>query len=492
MRTLRRHRRWSGIRTAGLAAAPVLSAAVLVLAVATPTQANVALTQVSSDPYSNSTSQHRTEVEPDTFSFGSTIVSVFQVGRIFGGGAANIGFATSTNSGATWTSGFLPGITTVAGGTAAAVSDPSVAFDAQHNVWLISSLPINSSGGTIGVVTSRSTNGGLTWSNPVTTTTGSVDKNWIACDNTASSPFYGHCYTEYDITSSGNAIRLRTSTDGGLSWGPARASSDGATGLGGQPVVRPNGTVIMPYLASNGQIRSFRSIDGGNSWRASVLVATPSKHQVAGGIRVDADLPSAEIDAAGTVYVAFYDCRFRSGCPSNDIVLSKSTSETTWAAPVRVPIDPVTSTADHFVPGIGVDRSTSGSTTRVGLTYYFYPTANCTATTCQLDVGYISSTNGGSTWSAATQLAGPMTVSWLPNTSQGRMFGDYISTSVLSGGQAFPTIAVANAPSGGLFDLAMYVPTGGLPVSGGALRVTRQLRQPGPAASPHRPAATAR
>src|SRR5215475_10618165 len=292
--------------------------------------------------------------------------------------------------------------------------------------------------------------------------------------------------------SSGNAIRLRTSTDGGLSWGPARASSDGATGLGGQPVVRPNGTVIMPYLASNGQIRSFRSIDGGNSWRASVLVATPSKHQVAGGIRVNTDLPSAEIDAAGTVYVAFYDCRFRSGCPSNDIVLSKSTSETTWAAPVRVPIDPVTSTADHFVPGIGVDRSTSGSTARVGLTYYFYPNANCTATTCQLDVGYISSANGGSTWSAATQLAGPMTVSWLPNTSQGRMFGDYISTSVLSGGQAFPTIAVANAPSGGLFDLAMYVPTGGLPVSGGTLHVTRQLRQPGPVASPHRPAATAR
>jgi hypothetical protein len=415
------------------------------------------------------------------------------VGRIFGGGAANIGFATSTNSGATWTRGFLPGITTVAGGTSAAVSDPSVAFDARHNVWLISSLPINASGGTVGVVTSRSSDGGLTWSNPVTTTTGSVDKNWIACDNTTSSPFYGRCYTEYDITSSGNAIRLRTSADGGLTWGPARASSDGASGLGGQPVVRPNGTVIMPYLASTGQIRSFRSIDGGTSWRASVLVATPAKHTVAGGIRVGADLPSAEIDAAGTVYVAFYDCRFRSGCPSNDIVLSKSTSETTWAAPVRVPIDATTSTVDHFVPGIGLDRTTSGASARVGLTYYFYPTANCTAATCQLDVGYISSTNGGTTWSAATQLAGPMTVSWLPNTSQGRMFGDYISTSVLPAGRAFPTIAVANSPSGGLFDLAMYVPTGGLPVNGGAARATVTPAAPArPAAPAERPAATAR
>jgi hypothetical protein len=166
--------------------------------------------------------------------------------------------------------------------------------------------------------------------------------------------------------------------------------------------------------------------------------------------------------------VAFQDCRFRAGCPANDIVLSKSTSETTWAAPVRVPIDVTTSTVDHFVPGIGVDRTTAGATARIGLAYYFYPTANCTAATCQLSVGYLSSTNGGTSWSAATQVAGPMTVSWLPNTTQGRMFGDYISTSVLPGGQAFPVVAVANAPTGGVFDQAMYVPTGGLPVTGGA------------------------
>jgi hypothetical protein len=117
-----------------------------------------------------------------------------------------------------------------------------------------------------------------------------------------------------------------------------------------------------------------------------------------------------------------------------------------------------------------VDRSASGSTARLGLTYYFYPTANCTASTCRLIVGYISSTNGGTTWSPATQLAGPMTVSWLPTTSQGRMFGDYISTSVIPGGPAFPVIPVANTPSGGLFDLAMYIPTGGLSVTGGSAR----------------------
>ena len=68
-----------------------------------PASAAVPLTQMSSDPFTNTTSQHRTEVEPDTFSFGQTIVSAFQVGRFFDGGASDIGLATSTNGGASWT-----------------------------------------------------------------------------------------------------------------------------------------------------------------------------------------------------------------------------------------------------------------------------------------------------------------------------------------------------------------------------------------------------
>ena len=89
-----------------------------------------------------------------------------------------------------------------------------------------------------------------------------------------------------------------------------------------------------------------------------------------------------------------------------------------------------------------MDRSTSGASTRIGLTYYYYyyyyyyPTAACTSTTCQLNVGFISSTNGGASWSAATNVAGSMSLSWLANTSQGRMVGDYIFTSVPAGGRA--------------------------------------------------------
>jgi hypothetical protein len=443
--------------------------------------ANVALTQVSTDPFTNTTSQHRTEVEPDTFASGSTIVSAFQVGRFFDGGASDVGFATSTNGGSTWTQGMLPGVTKFQGGGAFdRASDAAVAFDARHNTWMISSLAIRDTGGVVGaaVLTSRSTNGGLTWTNPVTTAgagSGNLDKNWIVCDNTSTSPFFGNCYTEFDDNGAGNAVRMAVSSNGGASW-TVRTTS--ATGLGGQPVVRPNGTVLVPYLTNTGQIRSFRSTDGGATWRATVLVATVQDHPVAGGLRSE-PLPSAEIDSAGTAYVVWQDCRFQSGCPANDMVMSKSTSETTWGPVTRVTSDG----GDHFIPGVGVDRATSGSTARIGLTYYRYPTANCTASTCQLTVGYTSSTNGGTSWSAPTQLAGPMNLSWIADTSQGRMVADYLSTSIV-GGRAWPVVAVANAPSGGTFDEAMYVPTGGLPITGGVRRaVTAPVHTAG--ARPH-------
>src|SRR2546421_7629261 len=113
--------------------------------------------QISSDPFTQATcaasalTNHHTEVEPDTFSNGSTIVATFQVGRISDGGSCAIGFATSANNGSSWTIGLLPGITKYAGGGPNdRATDPSVAFDASHKVWLISSLTLLEAGGVHG------------------------------------------------------------------------------------------------------------------------------------------------------------------------------------------------------------------------------------------------------------------------------------------------------------------------------------------------------
>src|SRR5919201_1653212 len=121
--------------------------------------ANVALTKLSTDPFTNTSSQHRTQVEPDSFAFGSTIVAAFQSGRFFDGGASDIGWATSTDAGGTWKHGFLPRITKYQGaGPYDRASDPSVAYDAAHQVWLIQSLALRETPSVSGaaVVVSRS------------------------------------------------------------------------------------------------------------------------------------------------------------------------------------------------------------------------------------------------------------------------------------------------------------------------------------------------
>ena len=439
-----------------------------------PAAAATTLLQISSDPYTNTISQHRTEVEPDTLSVGSTIVSAFQVGRVFDGGAANIGFATSTNGGRAWTQGFLPGTTpfSTPPGPWARTSDPSVAYDARHGVWLISFLGLFPNGSSaVDVLVSRSTNG-LTWSNPVAVNTDGHfnDKNWTVCDNTPTSPFFGNCYTEFDDNTLGDLIQMSTSRDGGLSWGSGLATANNAHGIGGQPLVQPSGRVIVPINGFAGRnnflIVSFTSDNGGTSWSKTNIVARVAFRLPAGGLRATIPLPSAEMDAAGKVYAVWSDCHFEPSCPASDLVLSTSTDGKAWSKLTRLPLDPVRSGVDHFIPGLAVDRTTSGSSARLVVTFYYYPVSNCTTATCQLNVGYATSGTGGATWTANTHLAGPMSLAWLPNTSQGFMVGDYISTS-FSGAPAFPALDLANAPSGGLLDESTYTVRGGLSVAGG-------------------------
>lgn len=427
-----------------------MAVGVALLVVATGSAGSVLATPIGNDPYTNGGPQHKTQLEPDSFAFGSTIVAVTQSGRYYGGGgSSNIVFSSSQNNGRTWTTGGLPGTTVNEGGTWPRISDPSVAYDPQDNVWLALGLGIDSGGTGHILLVNRSTNGGVTWSNPVVAAVsgGSFwDKTWITCDTWSASPNYGNCYIQYDDNGAGNAMRMVTSTDGGATWGPIR-SPGCSSGLGGQPVVQPNGTVVVPYSNNGGAISSFKSTDGGNSWGSCTFVASVNEHGVAGNIRTFS-LPSAEVAGDGRVYVAWQDCRFRTGCLANDIVFSTSMDGTTWSSPTRIPIDVTSSGIDHFLPGIAVDKATFGGTTHLAVTYYYFPVSNCTVSTCDLTVGFTSSLDGGTTWMTGRRIAGPMRIGWIANTNQGYMVGDYISTSFTSDGKAHAIFSLAKPPSG--------------------------------------------
>ena len=454
-------------------AVAIVGAVGLVLSSAATASAAVPVTTVSTDPYTNTTSYHQTQVEPDTYSFGSTIVAAFQSGRFSDGGSSNIGYATSTDNGATWTNGFLPGTTVYAtpAGPWARISDPTVAYDAKHNVWIIIGLPLDASVNAQGLIASRSTDGGLTFQSPVTVSlhAGFYDKQWMTCDDTATSPFYGNCYAEW----SGNTgVVMSRSTDGGLTWAMSTTPSNG--GSGGQPVVTNDGTVVVPFTSF--QMQSIVSTNGGVSYTGPNTISTGTDHFVAGSLRTEL-LGSAEVDGAGKVYFVWQDCRFRSGCSANDIVMSTSTDGVTWTPVVRIPIDPVTSTADHFIPAIAADKATSGATAHLGLAFYFYPKANCSTSTCKLQAGFMNSLDGGTTWSKPVRITHAMHLTWLPFTTLGYMVGDYISTSYGSNGRAYPVLAQADTTSNcttavlGSCHEYMIAPTNGLAPATGSIRV---------------------
>jgi len=424
--------------------------------------------RLSRDPFTDEDGQHQTQVEPSSFAVGSTIVTAFQAGRMVDGGASGIGFATSKDGGAHWRSGYLPSLTTVSSpaGDAPSASDPVVAWDAQHGTWLIATVAESEI--RVRTLVSRSRDG-LTWSAPVVAAADPSeddDKEWVTCDNGSLSPFRGHCYLSYlDVRSS--TIRTRISTNGGLTWSAPVESVPG-TDLGfengSQPVVQPDGTLVIVYeLAAGGehyadpaanQIQAVRSTDGGRTFSAPVTVARVQAEDVR-GIRAPT-LPGAAADAGGTIYVVWGDCRFREDCSDDDMVVARSRDGLAWTPAERVPLVDPASDQQVFVPGLAVDPRATG---RLAVVAYTQP-ESCSSETCHgVYAVFASSRNGGRTWTAPRRLnAEPMAISSLPDTGLGAMLGDYLAASYVRG-KPIPVFALALDPLGDRFREAIYAAT---------------------------------
>ena len=403
--------------------------------------------RIALDSASTAGSQHRTIVEPSAAGDGDgqTVVAVFQSARIVDGGAAAIGWATSLDGGSTWQRGLLPD------SGATRVSDPVVARDRVHGLWIASVLALFPA--ETRLLTYASTDG-LTWNAPVVAATATppsrepiaFDKEWVACDNGSTSPQQGACYLTYTDVNTGN-LGVRTSRDGGATWGAPTTIATAATvaPVGAIPTPTADGTVVVVYLAEGiGEIDAATSVDGGATFALPVRIAGIVLH--ATPLRVP-PLPSVALTTQG-VSVVWPDCSAHVGCTSNDIVVSTSSNGAAWSAPRAI-----ASGGDYVTPTIGA----SGDAAAV-LAYVRQPGA-C----CKLGVRLLRSSDGGTTWGLPARLdAQPMDSAWLARSLDGGetvgFLGDYTAVA-FAGSRPVPVFAAAQPPRVGLLRQDLYATT---------------------------------
>jgi hypothetical protein len=411
--------------------------------------------------------QHETQVEPASAAWGSTIVAVFQNGRFADDGAATIGFATSHDGGRNWRSGVLPRLSMFQKpvGAHERVTDPVVAYDAAHRTWLAGSLGFRLE--SVDLLVSRSRDG-LRWSPPVTAAAspvGSYDKEWLACDNWSGSPNRGRCYLTY-VDFDASSVHVRRSNDGGRRWSaPAvrRPVLPQLTINGVQPVVLPDGTLVIAFsvfdrFGNPNHLAAVRSLDGGITLGPPTRVADLEVNDVQ-QVR-SAPLPSAAVDAGGTIWMAWSDCRFDAECDSNGVVVSRSRDGISWTEPTPVPVGRPSSLVDHFLPALAVSGG-GARPARLAIVYYSLPQAFGCGYACAGAVEtWLSVSRGGRfDWTKPQRLTErPMRFSWIANSGVGRMLGDYIAIS-WSGGRPVPVFALASRPVHGSLRQAIFATT---------------------------------
>jgi hypothetical protein len=397
--------------------------------------------RIHRDRHVDADAQHESEVEPDSLTVGATTVAVFQVGRRRDGGASSIGFSTSSDGGRSWRQGILPGLTThtVPPGPATRASDPVVAYDAAHRVWLANSLTI--AAGVTRLTIHRSADG-LAWSGPIDAALAereglAYDKNWIACDNGAASPFRGRCYMAYTLVGGrADELAVQRSDDGGRNWSAPVTMPMITTGV--IPVVLPSGRLVLTFWSDRTGMVSVTSVDGGVTLNPPVVIST-HRHRDTKPFRAP-PLIAAEADAGGRVVAVWQDCRFRPECDANDIVLSRSPDGTAWSEPTRV-----TSGRNAVMPTIGVEPGTG----RLAIAYYAIHANG-------IDAELVTSTDGAR-WTAPQRLnPRRMPLEWMPETTPlGRMLADYIGVT-WARGRPLVVYVLASPPRQGKLRQAIY------------------------------------
>ena len=390
------------------------------------------------------------------------VLGVWQQDRWSNGGAQGLMAAASYDGGLSWSRQPLPtarcaGGTLANGGDYERASDPWVSFSPTGIAYAIS-LSFNDSNSTSAILVTRSSDGGATWSNPITLIrdTGQVlnDKESITADPTDANYVYA-VWDRIDAQGYGPAWFSRTS-DGGQTWDtasiiydPGQNATSGTPTLGNQIAVLPDGTLVnlfteIDYVSGSykASLKVIRSADHGTTWSAPVTIAAVRSvgtraPQTGQAGRTGAGIGDIAVGPAGNLYVVWQDSRF-SGGQRDGIALSKSSDGgLTWSAPVEVNAVPST---QAFTPSVTV---LSNGT--VAVTYYDFRNDTPDPSTLVTDLWETLSTDGIS-WHER-HVSGPFNLDLAPN-AEGLFLGDYPGLAT-DGTDPFPfLLPTGSAPPG--------------------------------------------
>jgi hypothetical protein len=242
------------------------------------------------------------------------LCAAWQQDRFSDHGAAALLSSCSFDGGLTWLRS-TPAFSRCTGGSLQRASDPWVSIAPDGTVHFIA-LAFDEDDANTSVLASRSTDGGRTWSQPITllndTASGfSSDKESITADPLDARFVYAVWDRPGGTATFTGLTWFARSTDGGNSWEPARPIADPGEGfetVGNQIVVLPGGRLVNVYSrADNDIVDSFAyallSDDRGATWSSPIFigfeedvgVVDPKNHQ---RVRVGDALPSIAADAS--------------------------------------------------------------------------------------------------------------------------------------------------------------------------------------------------
>jgi hypothetical protein len=263
----------------------------------------------------------------------------------------------------------IPGVDHLAGGPYDAGGDPAVAFDSRGHVYY-AGLGFDRTAPPSTVAVNKGTfdgSGNLTWGPPTfinqTTSPSTLnDKEWIAADSHAASPFRDRVYVTWTrfIFNAANGryvqspIAFAFSSDGGQTFSdPQLIVGNVLYGQGSRPVVGPDGTLYVFWdgstrLATLDSIWVVKSTDGGLSWSKPVAVSQlVDIIPVANTAFRNNSFPAADVAPNGDVYVAWSSLmsdstgglcptRTNSGCHSASLYSKSTDGGATWSTPALI------------------------------------------------------------------------------------------------------------------------------------------------------------